>query len=441
MDPTLVETNGFDFRNNIDAVFKKEVHALTIRMTSILSSPRCYHLNLDSGPDHAQRLVKQIVRLDRLPERTSLEGLLLLRDAWDDYDVTQLRAVRYKWFSKIFFFVQLVIGHLVICCATLGLVTNPAAGSDDPGVFMEVSFGLTLASSVLLVVEGTVKSKLRWRQLRSYAGSLERMIWLYRTRAGPFALPNSNPDSRQPEVEFCSSLNAWRDDLAAGAELDNSTLNRIHSMDTYRHNQHAESPPSEMIAGDDHHSPVKPADYIVTRIDPQMLFYQQRLPSYARRQYMLMGLLLTCTIATAVLSRYGLAPYVVTITSLAAAVTSWSEFADLRRKMERYNRAIRTLRKLLSFWMSLTEVEKASTEAISHLVMMGESAIADERLGWSSTGGKASGLPKVSATANEEDFDAVTPMDVGEGDGNTGKARARSTATVHPIMDGSRERA
>ena len=45
----------------------------------------------------------------------------------------------------------------------------------------------------------------------------------------------------------------------------------------------------------------------------------------------------------------------VVVTSAAAALTSWTEFADIGRKTERYTRAVRSLKALLSWWDSLTE--------------------------------------------------------------------------------------
>ena len=46
--------------------------------------------------EYAQKLVNQVVRLDRLPASNPLQGLLLLRDAWRDFDVAMLLAGRYK---------------------------------------------------------------------------------------------------------------------------------------------------------------------------------------------------------------------------------------------------------------------------------------------------------------------------------------------------------
>ena len=57
-----------------DLIAAQEVHFRTL-----LSSPNFYHANL-ADMENAQKLVNQIVRLDRLPPTNPLEGLQLLRD-------------------------------------------------------------------------------------------------------------------------------------------------------------------------------------------------------------------------------------------------------------------------------------------------------------------------------------------------------------------------
>ena len=55
-----------------------------------------------------QRLVRQLVRLDRLPRENPLSGLRLLSDAWRDYDVAFLLAGRWKAATKALLLPQLI---------------------------------------------------------------------------------------------------------------------------------------------------------------------------------------------------------------------------------------------------------------------------------------------------------------------------------------------
>ena len=100
---------------------------------------------------------------------------------------------------------------------------------------------------------------------------------------------------------------------------------------------------------------------------------------------MLRTTVLLCTASSAVLSYLDLASWVIGVTSLAGAVVSWSEFSETARKIERYTRAVRSIKKVLSWWDVLTDVEKAGADNITTLIETGESIIADERQAWQST--------------------------------------------------------
>ena len=88
------------------------------------------------------------------------------------------------------------------------------------------------------------------------------------------------------------------------------------------------------------------------------------------------------TICAAVLARFGEADAVVLITAFSSAATTWSEFVDAGSKVERYTRAVRTMSQLVNWWKHLSEVEKASTENISELVVQTEQAISKEQTNW-----------------------------------------------------------
>jgi len=72
------------------------------------------------------------------------------------------------------------------------------------------------------------------------------------------------------------------------------------------------------------------------------------------------------------------------VSACAAGMTSWSEFLDLDRKLQRYTNAVKELEKLKNWWYSLTEVEQASLSNVAHLVETGESIICGEHKAWRS---------------------------------------------------------
>ena len=80
--------------------------------------------------------------------------------------------------------------------------------------------------------------------------------------------------------------------------------------------------------------------------------------------------------------------FVLVSTAAASALTSWAEFSEDARKVERYSSALNALMNLITWWDSLGEVEKASRESIAHLVLEAESIISEEQRSWTSTASK-----------------------------------------------------
>ena len=74
--------------------------------------------------------------------------------------------------------------------------------------------------------------------------------------------------------------------------------------------------------------------------------------------------------------------YVVVATSLAAGITSWNAHDDLSRRVSRYTNAVRSIERLLWWWQSLDDIERASASNIALLVESGEAIISAERLAW-----------------------------------------------------------
>ena len=104
-------------------VWRDDLPAMLAASRTLLSSPNFYHLNLlDSTSEQARKQVLRLVQLDRLPRANPLVGLLLLRDAWKDYDVAVEMAGRYKHWCKRLFLLQLTLSWLVVVASTFGRV-------------------------------------------------------------------------------------------------------------------------------------------------------------------------------------------------------------------------------------------------------------------------------------------------------------------------------
>ena len=434
---------GEDFESHGRVLYREQMLAMSVATRTLLASPNFYHINL-TNHSTAKRLVEQLVKLDRLPQENPLEGLLLLRSAWRDYDVAMLLAERYKRVCKVSFCLQLFLGWLAVTSSALSSSleqkvqrTNDTAAASsstaDSGTsskgrmlseasqlislpqegvlgWLQVSlvhliFAFSVAMTFIIAFDSILNSHGRWKQLRIGAGALESIIWKYRTRTGAFEIDDDMRSSRSPrlpETTLLQAIKMTRTNMLASANLSSSEFTKRYSKRVYKHFQDDGEPkpargplPADAEAVhfeshqpapiDDHQSPTQPSKYIALRLEPAITFYQKRIPKYARRATAMRLLVVLLGIGASALARYEQVFFVILVTSAAAAATSWSEFADTQRKTERYTRSVQGLRDLLDWWRSLGEVEKASKTVISQLVNGTESIINAEQTAWTST--------------------------------------------------------
>lgn len=313
------------------------------------------------------------------------EGLLLLQQAWDHCDITSYLAWRYKLQTKLLYVVQLFLAWLIVLASQ---IDDRCHDAEFDISFADIGFVLCILSGAAVSIEGIYRPKPRWQALRAGHLSLVSMIWRYRARVGHFRLaPGIDP--RKPEKVLCNLLNDWAEALMSAADLKQSTWGKNFRSSIFKHQQHSGSlEPKRKISTmadqpyvgiDDHYSPVQPDLYIESRMLEMKSWYQKRIPSYFNHATICKLLILSCAIACSILSRFRYPSAVVLVTAFASAATTWAEFIDAGSKVERYTQAVQSIIHLLNWWKNLTEVEKASTENISRLILETEEAIADEQ--------------------------------------------------------------
>ena len=140
---------------------------------------------------------------------------------------------------------------------------------------------------------------------------------------------------------------------------------------------------------DDHHSPTTSDQYMELRLEKMLCFYQGRVPDYNRYRLLQTLLLLSGTLAASICSRYEWPAMVTVIVALTGVITSWVEFSDSGRKVERYSGAARQLRKLRLWWQHLDELERITHSKVSKLIETAEATISEERTAWISTNQQA----------------------------------------------------
>lgn len=107
---------------------------------------------------------------DRLPKKNSLEGLLLLQQAWGERDICNFLADRYKLYTKTLYVAQLICSWLVVLFTQLSFSSSFLGPSDS--VFL-----MSILSGAVVSLEGILRPKPKWHALRKGTFSLESLIW------------------------------------------------------------------------------------------------------------------------------------------------------------------------------------------------------------------------------------------------------------------------
>lgn len=115
------------------------------------------------------------------------------------------------------------------------------------------------------------------------------------------------------------------------------------------------------------------------RLKPAMRFYQKRLPKYNFTRMAIQIFILLSSAAGAILARYGLTAIVAILSAFASAVTSYGEFHQTANKLRRYNASVTALINLLTWWESISNVDKSMEANVEHLIIGCESIISRER--------------------------------------------------------------
>jgi hypothetical protein len=169
------------------------------------------------------------------------------------------------------------------------------------------------------------------------------------------------------ETGFYAKLNVFNDGVSTA----------------YKHGQYSycsrcgtlgDSPPE-----DNHHSPLKPHDYLEFRVKPLVHFYQKRLPRYYSTRTSSTATILLSTIGSTLLILLGQAPWTAILAALSTVVTAWAAFNSTDKKLSRLSATINSIDGVLLSWRTFSDVEQASVINTDNLIWACEEIFRNER--------------------------------------------------------------
>jgi hypothetical protein len=307
----------------------------------------------------------------------------------------------------------------------VGLVMNstkPIALDRITGNY--IILGLSLANTIIAGLTSFMNPATRWHLLRSSALQIESEIWWFRTRTGKYRDARSST-SRTAEKKFHKALNEIEHATLQSGDLQLTTFYSKGKIKWSKHGQFDRSNccwagmccraskesvvPLDQI--DNHHSPLRPNEYLNFRLQPMQQFYIRRLPGYSRSRSITKMVTVLGSISSSILTVIDMAQYSVLLVVIISCVVAWSEFSGTEKKLERYSTVVNGLGQVDLWWNSLPEVERLASKSIDQLVSTVESHIRSERQGWRAISQTAKKLSQATDAAQQE---GKLPPAVGE---------------------------
>lgn len=341
-------------------------------LMDLLDSPKVYSGNL-SDPTQLSQLLAQVAKLGRLPDKNSIEAMRILRRCWDAVDIFSAEAERCKRIAKASYLLLLIIGVATILVTVLSMNTEWMI-REQRGKYL---IGLSLSGSAIAGYTTYANPAQRWMQLRGAALSLESEIWKFRARCGEYAevLHNERDVNDTPERNLQATLDTLEEHVGKAAAVSETAffarfelfgrVNKKSDLHKYRHGQYegcsvrgtfGTSNRPKDNEPDDHHTPTSPEKYLSLRVEPQVRFYQKRLPRYYRFRTITEMFILLGSLSGTLFVYMEIEEWTGIISALCAAFTAWAAFHGTTRKLTRYSNSVEKIKRI-TLWCVHTNTE------------------------------------------------------------------------------------
>jgi len=424
-------------RNSVEAYMGNR--DIWLAVYEILTNRNVHTENLYHLSGCEKKLLSLAQNIDRLPQENTLASLILLRRAWILVDLFDGNAKFYKFIAKLSYFLSLVTGVAVITVTTLRTIYRDEVITDDEEQY--ALLGLALLMSAINGTTTVFEPSRKWMHLRGGELALEKEIWRFRTRVGPYSMSSLSRvgAGREAELAFQEYIHGVHEKVLQSAGLKETDFFSISTctddvhgyfedesgifqaaqkvapqaertaaetrkkriatapvgqtknlwaswMDIYhRHHQYPDSRDSDrpVLRGEDnHHSPATSFDYIRFRIMSEKRFYEKRIPRYAWRRKAFQLVALAMSLTAAFLAAMAWHRWTTILTIIGGSCAAWQEFTGLSKKLERYSTVASSLDSILMWWQTLPTVDQSIVHHVEALVERTESLLGTEHAAW-----------------------------------------------------------
>ena len=113
-------------------------------------------------------IMNDVAKIDNLPDKHTIEALLLLRHAWSNVDAYTYYADHYKKIAKFCYFMMLLLGIMIVSMGVMLFNSDNVMGINRTNANL-ITLGLSLSSAIVAGYTSFMNPAARWHHLRSSA--------------------------------------------------------------------------------------------------------------------------------------------------------------------------------------------------------------------------------------------------------------------------------
>lgn len=235
---------------------------------------------------------------------------------------------------------------------------------------------IPIAISILVAISTFFRFGNKWVNLRTAAETMESEIYQFRASVGKYSLKSisENPPNTKPEDILFNQIQTISNQLM-------STEVALSSLRKYE----GQIPPK--IFGvdqsqDDGYSILSSENYVNTRLDTEISYYQKRTKKLYRNLMLLQMLIFVGGGVGTFIAAIGLELWVALTATFVSVFTVYLQYNQIENTLIKYNQALNGLNNIKVWWASLTDNEKNDIKNRDKLVDSTEKILMTEHQVW-----------------------------------------------------------
>ena len=208
---------------------------------SVLSSKFFFTAHVQDVEELKFLVNNRMMDTSPLPEKNTLEALIVLRQAWDLADVGRYVLARYKFLAKALY-ISLIILAVAIVAITVQSSDLDVEGNAYKGKKLSelLVFVLSLLTSFITAYMAFMNPVVRWKQIRDAVATMESAIWMFRTRTAEYAHKTGKEAVSSNALK--DKILECRASIMSAADVLSTSFEKIYPPKIFLHDQRQPEP-------------------------------------------------------------------------------------------------------------------------------------------------------------------------------------------------------